>query len=49
MCDWGKGVREIGQESINVYGKACALAILSLGSLTAALIAVGNFLLFQTG
>lgn len=34
---------------MNVRGKAHTLAILSLGSLTAAVIAVGNLLLSQTG
>lgn len=34
---------------MNVSGKACTLAILSLGSLTAAVITVGNLVLFQTG
>ena len=34
---------------MNVSGKAHTLAILSLGSLTAAMIAVGNLLPSQTG
>lgn len=34
---------------MNVSGKAHTLAILSLGSLTAAIIAVGNLLPSQTG
>lgn len=46
----GKGSeRDRKGESMNVSGKARTLAILSLGSLTAAVIAVGNLLLFQTG
>ncbi len=35
------------RESMNASGKAHTLAILSLGSLTAAIIAVGNLLLFS--
>lgn len=34
---------------MNVSGKAHTLAILSLGSLTAAMIAVGNLVLSETG
>lgn len=52
----GKGSeRDVGKEEsreearMSVSGKARTLAILSLGSLTAAVIAVGNLLLFQTG
>lgn len=38
-----------GKESMNVSGEAHTLDILSLGSLTAAIIAVGNLLLSQIG
>lgn len=46
-----KGVKEQenGKERMNVRGKAHTLAILSLGSLTAAIIALGNLLLSLTG
>lgn len=44
VCD---GVKKKGKTE-SVSGKAHTLAILSLGSLTAAIIAVGNLLLSQT-
>lgn len=49
MFQIAKIVSSVQRESMTVSGMAHTLAILSLGNLTAAIIAVGNLLLSQTG